>query len=772
METRALVAAAVMTLFAGQPAVAQTASDQSKPPAAEAPEATGASPAEGTAAAGGQAVLPPVVITESSEAPPRAKPAKKAKAKPKKAAVKPVAAPAAPPPEPEVSEADVSPPPAAEAGARAKVGGRPLIGSDFAAQTSLSAAEINATSGATLTHGLETKPGLSGSVFAPGANRPIVRGLDNNRVRVQENGIGAGDVSDLSEDHALPIATCGIDGVSVIRGPAGLLYTGKVVGGVVNAETQLVPSEMPRGGFASEIHGGLSSVDEGRDGCFRTTAGAGGFVAHGEAFARKSDDYDTPQGRQLNSFVDSSGYALGGSFVGYDGHLGVAFSRFESVYGIPGAEVLEERSQIDLGQDKIRVEGEWRPGDFGIAAVRGAFGYSDYAHNEVATDVASGDSEIGSRFLNKEYEGRVEVEQMRQATALGVLSGVAGVQLSTRDLTGLSFEGDNLLEPNTTTKTAGFLLQELQLSERLKVSGSVRVEHAEISGATFADFAAVSPELAEFERNFTSTSGGLGLLYQLPLGVTARLSWVYSERAPEAQELFSKGAHEATGTFEIGNPDLKEEKANAFELGFRRDTGSVRFDTSVYYNAYQDFIFRQLTGETCDDTLDSCTPLGGGSELDQVVFGQRDARFYGVEFSGEVDVARVWNGVWGLSAQYDFVRATFNDGGFVPRIPPHRLGGGIYYRDAAWQASVNVLHAFEQDNLADGETPTDGYTLLSSELSHTVRLSDYPEDARELTIGLRGENLLDDEVRYSTSFLKDEVLQPGRSVRLFGRLKF
>ena len=83
-------------------------------------------------------------------------------------------------------------------------------------------------------------------------------------------------------------------------------------------------------------------------------------------------------------------------------------------------------------------------------------------------------------------------------------------------------------------------------------------------------------------------------------------------------------------------------------------------------------------------------------------------------------MAPIWNGVWGVDAQYDFVRAQFEDGENVPRIPPHRLGGGVYYHDANWLARVGVLHAFEQDEFGINEIATPGYTLVSAELSYTT----------------------------------------------------
>ena len=135
-------------------------------------------------------------------------------------------------------------------------------------------------------------------------------------------------------------------------------------------------------------------------------------------------------------------------------------------------------------------------------------------------------------------------------------------------------------------------------------------------------------------------------------------------------------------------------------------------------------------------------------------------------------MAPLWNGVFGIENQFDVVRATFTDGSNVPRIPPVRVGGGVFWRDAHWLARVNLLHAFSQNNIATaGETPTDGYNLLKAELAYTTPLQPNDFGARLLTVGIAGNNLLNDDIRNSVSFKKDEVLMPGRGVRLFATLK-
>ena len=713
----------------------------------------------------------PAVQETAAEPAPAPKPKKKkaiAAAKPEKPTAKVAKAKAAPAPKPapaeefpqpqSPSEADVAS--EQEPAVLAPPPGTLIISNGaFAPITTATAREIEAKQGQTLTDTLATKPGINASSFAPGASRPIVRGLDNNRVRVQENGIGSHDASTLSEDHAIPIDPYAAERVEVIRGPATLRYGSQAAGGVVSVENDRIPSFIPPGGFSGSIRGGLSSVDDGRDGAFKATAGARGFAIHADAFKRDAADYDTPRGVQENSFVESEGGAVGASFVGTDGFIGAAFVRVESLYGIPA-----EAARIDLEQDKILSKGEWRMRSGGLDVARFWFGASDYAHDEITPD-----GEVGSRFTNREQEARAEIEQQALTTAFGELNGALGVQWSHRRIQGQSFEGDSLLEPATTDRIAGFVFQELSFSRGLKLQAAGRIEHVATSGTGLIDFSdPLNPVRFTGQRDFTPFGASTGLAYEFPLGIVARLTGQYAERAPEAEELFSQGLHEATGTFEIGNTNLGIEMAKTIEFGVKKASGAFRFDGSLYATHYDGFITKGLTGVRCGGTIDTC---GIEDELDQLLFEQRDARFYGAEVIAQYDIAPIWNGVVGIEGQYDFVNAEFDNGANVPRIPPHRLGGALYYRDGQWFARAAVLHAFDQDRLAVNETPTDGYTLVSAELSYTTKLDTSHGVSPEFTVGIKGENLADEEVRIHSSFKKDEVLQPGASVRVFGTVK-
>ncbi len=770
------------------------------------------------------AQLPPVEVVqpaatlpavEAIQEPTVATPVKKTK-RSKPAPVAPSGPSQAPPAVETASEPAFEPVPAA-ASLTPPPGTLIVVEDSFVPVTIVTDRDILSEGGANIVDALHHRPGIIGSSFAPGASRPIIRGLDSYRVRVQENGIGSHDVSTISEDHAVPIDPFSADRIEVVRGPATLRYGSGAIGGVVAVENQRIPTFVPPMGISAEVLGSLSSVDDGRDGAFRATAGAAGFAVHADAFRRKADDYETPRGTQRNSFVDNEGFGVGASHVWSDGFIGLSVSRVDSLYGVPGEEADEGADpRIDLRQDKIMARGEWRPRAFGVEAFRFWFGASDYAHNEFerhghgghddhahddhdddhAHDDDHGDEgpspfELGSRFTNREQEGRFEIQHLPVFTALGEMRGALGVQIINRETRGQSFESESLLEPAQTRSVAAFWFEEIDLTETLMFQAAARIEHTEVDGRGWSDFFEGATEGIWFAtpfagaRDFAPVSVSLGLLQDLSFA-TARFNAQYTERAPDAAELFSKGSHHATGTFEVGNPFLDKEKAFTLEAGLARADGPLRFDASAFYTRYKGFIYRQLTDVECEGAAHHghfhCTEAGHGHDdhdahdhgdehehlFDLVFFQQRDATFYGVELAAQYDVSPLWRGVWGIDGRYDFVQAEFAGGENVPRIPPHRLGGGLYYRDVNLFARVGVLHAFDQDEIGLNEIETPGYTLVSAELSYTSEL----EGGTALTIGLRGENLADDEVLNHASFKRrEDVLLPGANVRLFGSIK-
>jgi iron complex outermembrane recepter protein len=701
----------------------------------------------------------------------------------------------------------------------------PIVTDQFATVTVVPNEEIRREGTAQLGDLLFSKPGITGSTFAPGASsRPIIRGLDVNRVGIFENGNNAGGASDLGEDHFVPVDPLATNQVEVIRGPAALRYGSTSIGGIVSATNNRIPDALPTCGAPPfqtyglpakapladaqtppcvnvETRTAVNSVDRGVDGGILLDTGAGNFVFHADAFGRKASDYYIPSypylfdhtrpvgNTQPNSAMQADGASIGGSYIFTGGFIGAAITQNDSLYHVPGIDGADHNTRIDAHQTKITMKGEYRPDAAAIDAVRFWAGATDYRHNELglADPVDPFSDGIRQTFTNKEQEARVEVQMMPFDARFATVTTAFGVQAGHQELTAPSPDDpgsplNGLWSPNNNNRAAGYVFNELKFTEQTKAQIAGRIERVNLSGTTPAfipdvfdvniDPASVGPATPR-NLHFAPKSASIGLIQNLPWDLVASVTGQYVERAPKPAELFSRGAHDATATFDIGDPNLGIETAKSIEVGLRRATGPLRFEATAYYTKFNGFIFRRLTGNTCDSA--ACVDIANPDQLElmQARYSQRDAIFRGGEFQSQLDIGPLWSGIWGIEDQFDVVRATFTDGTNVPRIPPVRVGGGVYWRDANWFVRINLLHAFAQNDIAPiAETPTPGYNLLKAEVSYKTKLDPSWFGAREMTVGVVGNNLLNESIRNSVSYTKNEVLLPGIGVRAFANLKF
>ena len=556
-----------------------------------------------------------------------------------------------------------------------------------------------------------------------------------------------------------------------------------------------VPTYIPDRGISAEFRGAGTSVDSGLDGAALLDAGGGNFAIHADVFGRTSQDYRIPSypylpppnpadapnatqpgnfnGRQPNSSAQSNGAAVGTSYIFNEGFFGLALTQNDALYHIPGIDGQDHDTRIDAHQTKLMSKGEWRAPSPIVDAIRFWGGITDYKHNELGLADDTNPSSDGVRqiFTNKEQEARVEAQSVPFDLRFASLTTAIGVQGGHQDLTAPSPDNAGLWDPNSNWRIAGYMFNEFKFSETTKAQIAGRIEQVELSGMARSFDAAGNMTTTPASPRFTPMSASLGLIQKLPWDLVGLITAQYIERAPKPAELFSGGAHDATSTFDKGNPNLKIEAAQSIEIGVRRATGPFRFEATAYYTRFNGFIFRQLTGNTCNDT-GACGPDLG--DLNEALYAQANAIFRGGEFQSQWDIVPVGDGFFGIESQFDVVRATFTDGTNVPRIPPVRVGGGIYWRDDAWLARVRLLHAFAQNDIAPvAETPTPGYDDLRAEVSYTRKVAKPNRDElSEMTFGLTGTNLLNQDIRNSVSYTKDQVLLPGAAVRLFARLKY
>jgi iron complex outermembrane recepter protein len=590
--------------------------------------------------------------------------------------------------------------------------------------------------GSNLADALAHEPGISGSGFAAGASRPVIRGFDANRVRVLEDGVGSFDVSDVGPDHGVPIDPLSAERIEVVRGPATLRYGSQAIGGVVNAINNRVPQSIPA---ATRLEGSAAwgSGADAREGSLLADGGGRSFAWHADGFVHRTGDYAIPGGTQPNSFFRGDGYAGGGSWVSGKDYVGVGVVHYDSSYGIPS-----DTTYIDMHQTKemLRSSFTFEGGALQSLSVDG--GHADYEHSEI--DPATGTP--NSTFRDHESDVRAELLFGK----MGPLDGAAlGAQAQDRDFSALG-EGNDYLLPTRTRSHALFAFAELPFSKSVRMQGGARVERVTLDGTAPSGDAAAPA--------FTPASGSLGVVWDAAEKLRFGLTLTSAARAPAQTELFAHGAHDGPGTYETGDPSLGLERANSAEVSLRWQRPDSEFHASLWAVQFSHFIYGRLTGLTCDDA-GTCGPSGG--DLRQLQYMQGDASFKGLELHWERQVAAGGYGALEFQAMGDLVRATLDAGGNVPRIPPWHAGAGLHWEHGAFDAGAFLKYSGAQDQPGEGDTPTAGFAALDAHLGWRP-LATHP--GLELT--LIGRNLTDSVQRNAAALNKDAVVGPGRELRL------
>lgn len=601
---------------------------------------------------------------------------------------------------------------------------------------------ILASGGASIADSLATIPGVSATSFAAGASRPIIRGMDATRVRLLEDGASSSDVSDIGPDHGIPIDPLAAQSIEVVRGPSTLRYGSQAIGGVVNVLNNRVPMTQPDQPVTGEVGGSYGTAAKVGEVTALADAKAGDFAFHVDGFDRRSADYDTPLGTQANSYFRGRGGSLGGSYFFGDSHVGAAVTQYNADYGIPSDTThIVMRQTKALTRDSIDLGG----GTFKSLELTGS--YADYKHSEVEPD-----GTVDSTFLNKEYDGRAEL----LLNAIGPIQNTAvGVEVQHRRFSALGADSSYLF-PTLTQSEAAYIFSELPLTSALRLQASGRVEHVRVSGTPASDIYT--------KVDFTPISGSVGALLDAGSGVKLGLTFSSTGRAPAQTELFARGGHDGPNTFETGDPNLKIERANSLEATLRLRTGKLHFDGSLYSTWFHNYIYGNLTGRTCDD--DGTCVVGGDGDLKELNYQQQGAHFYGAEGEASYELAKSAASTLSAKALADYTRATLNDGGGnVPRIPPYRVGGGLNWQSKPVDANLLLLYVGRQNKFGAFDTPTPGYKELNAQITWRP----FPRQPG-VELAIVGQNLTNDVQRAATALNKDEVVMPGRNVRLVLRV--
>ena len=597
---------------------------------------------------------------------------------------------------------------------------------------------------------IKNELGVSSTYFGPGASRPIIRGLGSNRVRVMENGIDSLDASSASEDHAVTIDPYTADQIEILRGPSTLRYGPGAIGGVVNVINQRIPTRddiEPLEVKATVEH---ATVSDGNTAAIQLLGSHNAFNWYLDGLTRETNDYDIDgfanedepdnKGRLSNSDLETDQYAIGGSYLTEDLLAGFAYSRFDTEYGIPGAEEGDVR--IDLKQYRYESLFELYNLSDAIESISLRSTYNNYRHFEIL------EGDVETTFDNEEFESRLEVVNKVNAQ----WDNIFGLQYNDREFSAVGAEA--FVQPVDEKRYGIFGITHYH-ADMWDLEGGLRFDRDEFKPDNDQD--------EEFDVLSVSLGATRFFDNNLELSVFASRA----ERAPQETALYADGPHLATLTFETGSTDIDKETSNNLEIGLSQQGKRTGWKVNAYYNQIDDYIFLESADTNNDgiaDRADEEGMFGLGGELLVLNYNNEDATFYGIE--AELTHQLIQTDTYTLDGRIfgDYVRAEFddNDLGDVPRITPLRFGAGAIFSYDTWQAAVDVIVISDSSNEADLETDTDSYTMLNAGLNKTMYAGN-----SDLNLYVKAENLLDEDARQHTSFQKDRAVLPGRNI-IFG----
>ncbi|WP_028102755.1 TonB-dependent receptor [Pseudoduganella violaceinigra] len=591
---------------------------------------------------------------------------------------------------------------------------------------------------------LSSELGVSSSAFGAGSSRPIIRGLEGARVKMLENGMAVSDVSGLSNDHAVSAEGAVAHQIEILRGPASLMYGSGAIGGLVNVVNERIPPALePK--LTGQAEARYSTVDNGNATSGTIDGAIGKLALHLDANSRRSGDYkipgnrvegdpDSASGRLPHSGTREKGAGFGGSYIDSWGYVGASVSGLDNKYSVPS----EEGSTIDQHQTRYDFDSLFKNPLPGLESAKFKAGYTDYHHAELGED---GEPEV--KFKNRALETRAEAVHQ----AISGWHGTFGVQTELTHFSATSARGGPDTVPATRSdSTAGFLVEEKEWGP-VRVNAGLRLERVKREPVTGID------------RSFGLQSGALGGLWSFMPGYATGVTLSRAQRAPSTEELYSGGPHDATITFDLGDANLRKETSRNIEFSLQKTAGLVRWKANLFHNSISDFIYGHVTGRMVDEAGND------GSQFRERIFSQGDATVRGAEAEIEYNPLAM-----GLNGRLfaDTSHGDLKHAGSLPLQPAARVGATIGYRTPNWRAGATWIHARAQDRLASFETsPTGSYNQLNANLSYTQKLHDM-----DLTWFMLAKNLLNDEVRVSTSILKDVSPLPGRSFVFGVRAKF
>ena len=601
--------------------------------------------------------------------------------------------------------------------------------------------ELQQKGTATLIEGLATIPGVSQVSTGTSIGKPVIRGLSGNRVLVYSQGVRI-ENQQFGDEHGLGLNDAGIESVEIIKGPASLLYGSDALGGVLyfnpekfaNAGTFKMDFSQK---FFSNTLGSNSSLG------LKTATENWKFLARGTY--NTHSDYKIAEGdRVTNTRYNETDFKTG---------IGYSNSKFSSVFrynyndldlGIPEEGIAEQTTSKKTEYPKQGVFNH-------LLSLNNVFFFEksklDVDLGYISNDRSEfEDSEVAILHMNLNtfnYDAKYYLPILGKFESI---VGIQGMHQTNKN------SGEEYLIPDAKTNDFGVFGTGNYEWKSNVIQAGLRFDNRKITTTAYG----ISGEEGSFEaidKSFDSFNASLGYKTNLANNLLLRINIASGFRAPNLAELTSNGVHEGTNRYEVGNSDLKTEQNLQTDLNLEYKSSHIEFFVNGFYNHINNYIYISPTGEVIDDN----------AVFDYI---QNDAQLFGGEIGLHFHPHPLdW---FHFETSFETVTGKKQNGDYLPLIPANNWNNTIRteFNNTNWLengfATLTVSSTFNQNNVSDLETTSNGYTLVNLGIGGKIKLA-----KTVFELNLNGNNLLDKNYIAHLSRLKtDGISNIGRNIIL------
>ena len=599
----------------------------------------------------------------------------------------------------------------------------------------LTKAQILENKGKTLGDALSEIAGVSilrtGSTIA----KPMINGLFGNRIIVLNNGTRH-ESQQWGLDHAPEIDPFAFEKFSVIKSAEALRYGADALGGLVNLEKQdittnkIISGNIHIGAHTNGRGGVINTNLQGVKSAFRYQLGLTALQAGN---LKTPDYYIGNTGRK-----EMNGHALL-QYIKENQKLDVYLSHFGSDLGIfHGAHIgtkddilarIAHGKPLDTYDFSYDIEAPKQT----IGHQLGKIGYSFTFQNNNKIEsyysfqqnhrqeydlrrAQSDDIPMADITLTTQ---QAEIVYLTQNSQLGVFGSL---QINNNK----AGTGTTPIIPNFDNHNlAIFGSHKIHYGNNfLEFGGRYDYKYFDAAGYRF-DYKNINSDgsinqyLLSDRKNFNNFSGVIGNNWQLSPKFNWKNNVSLAWRAPSASELYSDGIHHGTGTYEVGNIQLKSEKGYKWLNSLHYKNKFITVNADIFGQIIDNYIYNKPNPDSVRQTIRGSFPI--------FQYEQDKALFYGFDLQTKINLSKKLD----YEMNFSSVRAkNIDQGTYLPYIPADRVQQAIVYafsNKEKHDAYIKLKHLYQAKQTryevdSDFASPPASYHTFNLILSNRWKL--------------------------------------------------